>query len=277
MIIRIVWIKTTDGRPPRSERMTGLDQEQVDWLYEQLAAMVEWDAPTGRPRVLPLYTALVMVLFALRQNLAPDVLGEVFGCGSTTVERYQDELETLIDMVLSPLYEQVRAQAQRDAALVDGLVVRIGERAGVEGLFSDKKGYCGQNVQVVATLSGRLADVGDPCPGAMHDSRAFRESGIAARWAGHFEPGGMGMTGDKGYQGTGIRTPYKKPPGRELTEARKACNTALNRIRAAVERAIAHLKCWKVLKTGFRRSLEEFPTVLRTVARLEVFRVYGLY
>jgi hypothetical protein len=24
---------------------------------------------------------------------------------------------------------------------------------------------------VVATLSGRLADVGDPCPGAMHDSR----------------------------------------------------------------------------------------------------------
>jgi hypothetical protein len=41
LIIRIVWIKTTDGRPPRSERMTGLDQEQVDWLYEQLSQMVE--------------------------------------------------------------------------------------------------------------------------------------------------------------------------------------------------------------------------------------------
>ncbi|MFF4129775.1 transposase family protein [Microbispora rosea] len=68
---------------------------------------------------------------------------------------------------------------------------------------------------------------------------------------------------DRGYQGTGIRTPYKKPPGRELTDARKACNTALNRIRAAVERAIAHLKCWKVLKTGFRRSLEDFPALLR--------------
>lgn len=275
MIIRIVWIKTTSGRPPRSERMTGLDQEQVDWLYEQLAAMVEWDAPTGRPRALSLYTALVMVLFALRQNLAPDVLGEVFGCGSTTVERYQDELESLIDMVLSPLYEQIRAQAQRDAVLVDGLVVPIGERDGIEGLFSDKKGYCGQNVQVVATLSGRLADVGDPCPGSMHDSRAFRQSGIAARWAAHYEPGGLGMAGDKGYQGTGIHTPYKKPPGRHLTEARKSCNTALNRIRAAVERAIAHLKCWKVLRTGFRRSLAEFPAMLRTVAKLEVFRVYG--
>jgi DDE superfamily endonuclease len=272
-----MWTKTTGGRPPRCERMTGLDQEQVDWLYEQLASLMEWDAPTGRPRALPLYTALVMVLFGLRQNLAADVLAEVFGCGSTTVERYQDELETLIDMVLSPLYEEIQARAQRDAVLVDGLVVPIGERDGVEGLFSDKKGYCGQNVQVVATLPGRLADVGDPCPGSMHDSRAFRESGIAARWIRHYEPGGMGMMGDKGYQGTGIVTPYKKPPGRELTDARKYCNTALNRLRAAVERAIAHLKCWKVLKTGFRRSLEEFPAVLRTVVRLETFRVYGLH
>jgi len=218
-----------------------------------------------------------MVLFALRHNLPPDVLAEVFGCGSTTVERYQDELETLIDEVLTPLCEQVRAQARRDAVLVDGLVVPIGERDGVDGLFSDKKGFCGQNVQVVATLSGRLADVGDPCPGSMHDSRAFDESGIAGRWATHYQPAGAGMIGDKGYQGTGIRTPYKKPPGRDLTDARRACNTALDRVRAAVERTIAHLKCWKVLKTGFRRSLEDFPAVLRTVTKLEVFRVYGLY
>src|SRR5258705_8444084 len=100
--------------------MTGLDHEQVDWLYEQVAVLVAWDAPTGRPKVLSLYAALVMVLFGLRQNLATDVLGEVFGCGSSTVERYQDELEILIDMVLSPLYEEVRAQAGRGAVLVDG-------------------------------------------------------------------------------------------------------------------------------------------------------------
>lgn len=255
--------------------MTGLDSEQVDWLYQQLVAMIEWDAPTGRPRALPLYTAVVMVLFALRHNLPPDVLGELFGCGSSTVQRYQEELEVLLDEVLTPVYEQIRVQAQRDAVLVDGLVVPIGERDATEGLFSDKKGFCGQNVQVVATLSGRVADVGNPCPGAMHDSRAFTESGIAARWAEHYQPGGPGMIGDKGYQGTGIRTPYKKPPGRELTEARRLCNTSLNRLRAAVERAIAHLKCWKVLKTGFRRSLEEFPAVLRTVSKLEVFRAYG--
>lgn len=257
--------------------MTGLDQEQIDWLYAQVAALVVWDAPTGRPRVLPLYTALVMVLFGLRQNLAADVIGEVFGCGSSTVERYRDELEILVDLVLTPLYEQIRAQAHRGAVLIDGLVVPVGQRDGVPGLFSDKKHLVGQNVQVVATLSGRVADVGDPCPGAMHDSRAFHESGIATRWAAHYAPSGPGMLGDKAYQGVGISTPYKKPPGRDLTTVRRVANTALNRLRAAVERAISHLKAWKVLKTGFRRSLHEFPAVLRTVTKLEVFRVYGLH
>jgi hypothetical protein len=32
-----------------------------------------------------------------RHNLPPDVLAELFGDGCSTVERYQDELETVID------------------------------------------------------------------------------------------------------------------------------------------------------------------------------------
>jgi hypothetical protein len=257
--------------------MTGLDQEQVDWLHEHLTSMIVWEAETGRPHALPLYTALVVVLFVLRHNLPPDVVGELFGCSASTVERYQEDLEPLVDMCLTPLYEAIRAQAHRDAVLVDGFVAPVGERDGVDDLYSGKKHITGQNVQIVATLSGRVADVGDPCPGSMHDSRAFVESGIAERWANHHETGVPRMTGDKGYQGTGINTPYKKPPGRELTAAQKSCNTTLNQVRAAVERAIAHLKYWKILKTGFRRSLHEFPAVLRTVTKLEVFRVYGLY
>ena len=79
------------------------------------------------------------------------------------------------------------------------------------------------------------------------------------------------MIGDKGYQGTGLTTPYKKPRGRDLTDVRRACNTAINRVRAAVERAIAHLKNWKILKTGYRPSLHDFPRVLRTVTKLEIF------
>jgi hypothetical protein len=40
--------------------------------------------------------------------------------------------------------------------------------------------------------------------------------------------------------------PYKKPFGHELHESQAAFNTALSGIRAAVERAVAHLKTWRM-------------------------------
>lgn len=260
------------GRTPNWHHDRG-----VVWIHQQLTDMLCWEPPTGRPRTMDLHTAIVMLLFALRQNLATDVIAEIFGCATGTVDNRQQELEILIDDVLTPLYEQRRTEAHRHATLVDCLVAPIGERDDLEGLFSRKKGYCGQNVQVVADLGGRLADVGGPCPGSMHGSRAFVASGIAARWADHPTPDGPGMTGDKGYQGAGINTPHKKPAGQELADVREECNRVLNGLRAAVERAIVHLKCWKIRKTGFRRSLDEFPCTLRTVTRLEMFRVYGLH
>jgi hypothetical protein len=33
-----------------------------------------------------------------------------------------------------------------------------------------------------------------------------------------------------------------------------------------------HLKNWKILKTGYHRTMTDFPDVLRTVTALEVFR-----
>ena len=156
-----------------------------------------------------------------------------------------------------------------------GFVAAVGERDGYHGLFSGKKHLSGQNVQVVADLRGRVADVGDPVPGARHDAAAFFISGIADRWADHYAPAGPGMIGDGGYQGTGPITPAKKPPGGELTDQQKAYNYSVNRLRAAVERAIAHLKNWKVLKTGYHRIMTDFPDLLRTVTALEIFRAWG--
>jgi len=41
-----------------------------------------------------------------------------------------------------------------------------------------------------------------------------------------------------------------------------------------VERAIALLRQWKVLGTGYRGPLSALPAVVRTVVALEKFRVY---
>ncbi|MFI6333312.1 transposase family protein [Micromonospora chersina] len=159
--------------------------------------------------------------------------------------------------------------------IVDGFLAPTGERAGVVGMFSGKRRQVGFNVQAVADLAGRLVDTGLPVPGARHDSKALTESGIADRWASHLRPDGPGMLADLGYLGTNAITGTRKPPGRQLTDVQRACNTAINRLRAAVERCISHLTNWKVLDTGWRGRLTDFPEVLRTVTGPEIYRTWG--
>jgi hypothetical protein len=71
------------------------------------------------------------------------------------------------------------------------------------------------------------------------------------------------------------RTPYKKPPGGQLSDVLKDCNRAHSSVRSAVERAIAHFTRWRILDTGWRGRLAEFPDLLRTVTALEIYRVRG--
>jgi len=267
-----------EGQPPRCERMTGLRAGQLAELVERVREIVgtEWEKPAvGRPHVLPLLAAVVAVLFGLRHNIPDDVVGEVFGCSQATITRYHELLHPILRWVTQPEVDERYQRAQREGVLVDGFVAPVGERDGYDGLFSGKKHLCGCNVQVIADLDGHVADVGDPVPGARHDAVAFFISGIAERWASHNAPDGPGMLGDGGYQGTGAITPARKPPGGDLTDQQKSYNYSLNRLRAAVERAIAHLKNWKILKTGYHRLMANFSDVLRTVTALEIFRAWG--
>jgi len=257
--------------------MTGLSRGQLTELIARVREVVgpDWEQPpVGRPRALTLPAALVAVLFGLRHNICDAAVAELFGCSQPTITRYHQELGPILRWVTGPERDRQYQRAQNNAALVDGFVAPVGEREGYHGLFSGKKHCSGQNIQVVADLGGRIADVGDPVPGARHDAVAFSMSGIAERWADHAASEGPGLLADGGYQGTGPTTPYRKPPGGELTDVRKTCNYSINRLRAAVERAIAHLKNWKILKTGYHRHMANFHDMLRTVTGLEIFRAW---
>ncbi len=201
--------------------------------------------------------------------------GELFGCSQSSVSRMTRRLRPLLRAATAELTGQVRAQAKRCAVAVDGFLAPTGERTGAEGMYSGKRHDSGSNVQAVADLAGRLVDTGLPVPGAMHDSKALSESGIADRWATHLRPGGPGMLADLGYLGTPAITGTRKPPRGQLTDVQRACNRAINSSRARVERAIAHLANWKILDTGWRGRLADFPEVLRTVTGLEIYRVWG--
>jgi hypothetical protein len=124
------------------------------------------------------------------------------------------------------------------------------------------------NVQLAATLAGDVAAVGAiAVPGARHDAYAYGASGLKDM------PAGLDTAADLGYTGVeGIRlVPYRTPPGGKLHHTQAAFNTDLSKIRAAVERAIAHLKTWRMLSEEggrYRPPLCKFESTLKAITGL---------
>jgi len=63
-------------------------------------------------------------------------------------------------------------------------------------------------------------------------------------------------------------TPIGKPACRGLLDWEKEFNTQINKIRWIIERAIAHLKTWRILNTDYRRLLATFDTTISAVVTL---------
>ena len=79
--------------------------------------------------------------------------------------------------------------------------------------------------------------------------------------------------GDKGYQGSDFITPLKKPQGGELLDWQKEFNAQVNKLRALIESAIAHLKSRRILHTDYRRPLRTYVTSYRAAVGLYVFKL----
>ena len=51
----------------------------------------------------------------------------------------------------------------------------------------------------------------------------------------------------------------------------KTFNSAINSIRAVIERVIAHLKNWRILQTDYRRPIDSFPTTISAAVGLQFY------
>jgi hypothetical protein len=107
--------------------------------------------------------------------------------------------------------------------------------------------------------------ISDPLPGNTHDAKAMQQTGLNELLRHD------NAVGDKGYIGTGITTPYRKPAGGELLDWQKEFNTSINKIRYVIERAIAHLKTWRCMHTDYRRSEHTYPTAFNAIRALHFF------
>lgn len=166
-----------------------------------------------------------------------------------------------------PAHPTLPDAVAKRVVLIDGTLVPTGNRAGQEGNYAGKHRRAGLSVQLLANLTGGLLAVSAPWPGLMHDRRAFTETGFEALLAD------TSTIGDLGYLGTTVITPHRGPPGGQLFNRDTDSNTEISALRSAVERAIAHLKNWKILATGYRGRLTELPASTRIVTALEFYRL----
>ncbi|XP_053373460.1 putative nuclease HARBI1 [Mercenaria mercenaria] len=131
--------------------------------------------------------------------------------------------------------------------VIDGTHVQIKAPRNEEPSFVNRMGYHSINTQVVFDAEYRILDIAARWPGATHDSRILRESGLwVLMEGGHLPVAGHNyLIGDSGYPcKRWLLTPYLHPQAGSQTDY----NKAHKQTRTVVERGIGQLKRrWGVL------------------------------
>jgi hypothetical protein len=252
----------------RTQRTTGLTVEQFADLCVLVRDELEpWDSGCGRPRALSLGQAVRVTVMYYKNNVTEEVLGELHGVSQPTISRVINRIEPVVADILGAYVPDPREVPRGLVVLVDGTLAPCWSWADAPELYSGKHKTTGHKHQVGAGLTGRLLFLTDPLPGRTHDARAFRE----AKLDNALDT--SNSMADKGYLGTGMLTPFRKPAGGELLTWHKEFNTTINSLRAVVERAIANVKTWRILHTDYRRPLKSYERAFRAVRGLMFFKM----
>jgi transposase len=246
---------------------TGFCREEIT----DLAAIIHHHTEAGSghrwPPSLGLYRCVCVTLAYLRRNRVQQELAEAFGTSQPTISRAITAITPLIGAALAAWIPVADEIDPHGSYLLDGTLLPCWSWAGHRELYSGKHKTTGVNVQVMCDLDGNPVWISDPVPGRDHDMTALAASGLLDG----LDP--ADLLADKGYQGSGMITPIKKPKGRELRDTDVEYNTGINRLRAAVERAIANLKTWRILHTDYRRPLATFEETITATIGLHFYRL----
>lgn len=215
-----------------------------------------WNNKVGRPKSCELYRAVEIACMYVRQNSTQEFLGDLCGISQSTVSRIVTRLVPVVKSVLEefvPSAEDAIEMVRGRVCLVDGTITPCWSYADHDELWSRKRGTTGFNAQLACLLNGDAVYISDPLSGCVHDAAAFAATPVAeiVRNSG-------GGIADKGYQGRGMVTPRKKPPGGALSIGDKKNNSVISGLRAPVERVVAHFKSWRILHTDYRRPYRTY-------------------
>lgn len=256
--------------------LTGLSAGQRILLVTRCAKLSGEVAKVGgRPPAVGLYGSVMMVVTLMRKNITQETAGAIFGVSQSTVSRRWDLLRPIIKRAVASFIPHPREIAGRGTLLVDGTITPTWDWKHVPDLFSGKANYAGMNVQIAASMDGRVAAVGPiAVHGARHDAYAFQASGLKQIIAGFSAIGDLGYTGVDGI----TIAPIKRAPHCDIRDCDKKFNIEISKIRALVEQAVATVKGWRMLSQEggrYRAPIEKFEETLQAITGLLFFRAYA--
>jgi hypothetical protein len=227
-------------------------------------------------RKLTSYDQAVLTLVGLRDGDTFAQLAAHFGVGLATAWRYVDESMTVLTAQAPTLAETLREVATTGwpHGILDGALIPTDRcatpPAGYRGdnadpYYSGKHRKPGVNLQAITGPRGQLAFLGATRCGSTHDLTAARAEDLIDV----VTHAGLEVLADAGYVGAGgtVRTPIKKPKGRELKAHDRYANALNARLRAPGERGFAVLKGWKIL-TKVRISPNRITALVKSIFTL---------
>jgi DDE superfamily endonuclease/Helix-turn-helix of DDE superfamily endonuclease len=238
----------------------------------ELALSEPWQKQRGRRRLFLLYRAVEIACMYLRHNSTQEQLADLHGASQPSVSRIVSLLVPIIKDVLSefvPDPAKAITFAHGRVCLVDGTITPCWSYKDHPELWSRKRGITGFNVQLISMPDGTPLYISDPLPGRTNDVTAFRTTPVKNIVQA------SGGIGDKGYQGTFMLTPTKKPKGGQISPEERDDNTYIAAVRAPIERTVAHFKAWRTLYTDYRRPHHTYQDAFDAVRGLFFFSREG--
>ena len=259
----------------RYHRTTGLMASQMQELVRRVQEKLTkpWRKKVGRPKSCGLYRAVEIACIYLRHNGTQEFLGDVHNISQPTVSRIVSTLVPVVKSVLEefvPTAQDAIERVNGRVCLVDGTITPCWSYVDHDELWSRKHGTTGFNAQLICLLDGEAVYISDPLPGRTHDATAFTATPVAEI----AEKSGGGIA-DKGYQGCGVTTPRKTPPGGELSKGDQANNAVISALRTPVERFVAHFKSWRIFHTDYRRPYHTYRDAYDAARGLFFFSMVG--
>jgi DDE superfamily endonuclease/Helix-turn-helix of DDE superfamily endonuclease len=287
------------GKPKTLQSLTGLNPVEFSQLLEGFE--VAWEESIAdraeqpqrqraygagrKAELLSLEDKLLFILVYFRLYPTQVVQGYLFGLSQAQAHEWVHRLGPLLNQALG--YEQclperepsqlerVLTQCPSLEFLMDGTergINRPKNKESQKEYYSGKKKTHTVKNNIITDMRGKVVFLSDTYEGKKHDKK------IADEEVYKFPEGSILYqdTGFQGYQpaGVSVQQPKKKPRGGELSEAEKAINQLISKVRVKIEHHISGIKRCKIVVHKFRNHRDHYADeVMETACGLHNFRV----